>query len=145
MSPTQRHIVGKEHEVTRREEYAKSKEGKVIILVRDFMEKMGISANNGMKFQYFMKLISLGSRRISVFLLRPGQDKYETRLYTVLSIEKRQNRRIVYCNTEMILNKIVEDLPLRVDKFCKNFRRNFLTFLSDYLPLFYKILLILFF
>ena len=50
-----------------------------------------------------------------MFLLRPGQDKYETRLYTVLSTEKKQDGRIVYCNTEMVLKKIVEDLQKEED------------------------------
>ena len=68
---------------------------------------MGITANNEMQFQYFSKSISLGGEGISVFLLRPGQDKYETILYTVLSTEKKQDRRIVYCNTAMISKRTV--------------------------------------
>ena len=103
-------LLGKDMKTTPREAYIKKKEGKAIMLVRDFMEKMGISANNEMQFQYFMKSISLGGEGISVFLRRPGEDKYETRLYTVLSTEKKQDGRIVYCNTEMILKKIFEDL-----------------------------------
>ena len=65
-------LLGKNMKSTPREEYVKTKEGKAIMLVRDFMENMGISANNEMQFQYFMKLISLGGEGISVFLLRPG-------------------------------------------------------------------------
>ena len=74
-----------------REQYVKLMDGKAIMLVRDFMEKMGISANNEMQFQYFMKSISLGGEGISVYLRRPGKDMYETRLYTVLSTEKKQD------------------------------------------------------
>ena len=57
---------------------------------------MGMSANNEMQFQYFMKSILVGGEGISMFLCRLGKDRYETRLYTVLSAEKNQDGRIVY-------------------------------------------------
>ena len=62
-------FLGKKMKSTPREEYVKRMNGKAIGLCRDFMEKMGISANNEMQFQYFMKSISLGGEGISVFLL----------------------------------------------------------------------------
>jgi hypothetical protein len=105
-------LLGKNMKTIPREQYVKSKGGKAIKLERDFMEKMGIAANNEMQFQYFNKSISLGGEGITVYLLQPGRDKYETRLYTVLSTEKKQDGRIVYCNTEMILKIIAEDIQL---------------------------------
>ena len=87
----------------------------VICVPVKLMEKMGIAANNEMQFQYFNKSISLGGEGITVYLLQPGHDKYETRLYTVLSTEKKQGGRIVYCNTEMILKIIAEDIQKAVD------------------------------
>jgi hypothetical protein len=83
-------LLGKNMKTTPREKYVKSLDGKAIMLVRDFMEKMGIDANNEMQFQYFMKSVSLGGEGITVYLKRPGQDQYETRLYTVLSTEKNK-------------------------------------------------------
>jgi hypothetical protein len=108
-------LLGKKMKSDPREQYVKLMDGKAIMLVRDFMEKMGISANNEMQFQYFMKSISLGGEGISVYLRRPGKDKYETRLYTVLSTEKKQDGRIVYCNTEMILKRLIEDIQKEED------------------------------
>ena len=85
-------------------------DGKAIGLECDFVEKMGTSANNEMQFQYFSKSISLGGEGISVHLRRPGEEGFETRLYTVLSTQKKQDGRVVYCNTEMVWKKIMEDL-----------------------------------
>ena len=41
-------LLGKNIKLTPREEYVKTKEGKAIMVVRDFMENMGITANNEM-------------------------------------------------------------------------------------------------
>ena len=98
-----------------REQYVKLMDGKAIMLVCDFMKNMGISANNEMQFHYFIKSISLCDKGIPVYHHQPGKDKYETRFYTVLSTEKKQNERIVYCNTEMISKRLIEDIQKEED------------------------------
>ena len=103
-------LLGKKMKSDLREEYFNFLDGKAIMLVHDFTENMGISTNNDMQFQYFKKSISLGGEGISIYLRQSGKDRYETNLYTVLSTENKQDRRIIYCNTEMRLKKIVENI-----------------------------------
>ena len=93
-----------------RADYVRGELGKVISLVRDFMERMSIDANNQMQFQYFNKDVSLGAEGISVYLLRPGSNKFETIYYVILSTEKKQDGRIVYYNTQMVLERISADM-----------------------------------
>ena len=65
-------LLGKKMKATPREECVKRMNGKAIGLCRNFMENMGISANNEMQFQYFMKSILLGGEGISVLSTGSG-------------------------------------------------------------------------
>ena len=46
-------LLGKKMNSDPRHEYVRSRKGKAVLLTRDFMERMGISANNQMQFEYF--------------------------------------------------------------------------------------------
>ena len=55
-------FLSKNMKTTPRKKYVKSLDGKAIMLVHDFMEKIGIKANIEMQFQYFIKSVSLGEK-----------------------------------------------------------------------------------
>ena len=56
-------LLGKNIKTTPRgKKYVKSLDGKAIMLVHDFMKKIGIKANIEMQFQYFIKSVSLGEK-----------------------------------------------------------------------------------
>ena len=89
-------LAGKRFRKEPRAKFVEGGKGQIALLHRDFMERMGISANNQMQFEYFNKNVSLGAEGVSVYLQRPGSNVFETILYSILSTEKKQDGRIVY-------------------------------------------------
>ena len=59
-----------------------------------------------MQFEYLNKSVSLGAKGVTVYLQRPGSNVFETIFYSILSTEKNQDGRIVYANTEKVLEMI---------------------------------------
>ena len=74
------------------------------------MERMGINAKDQMQSEYFNKNVSLGAEGVTVFLQMPGSNVFDTFFYAVLSTEKKQDGRIVYANTEMVLDMVEKDM-----------------------------------
>ena len=93
-----------------RAKFVEDEKGTVALLHRDFMERMGVNANNQMQFEYFNKDVSLGSEGVIVYLHQPGTNIFETIFYAMLSTEKKQDGRIVYANTQMVLKMIEDDM-----------------------------------
>ena len=103
-------LLGKKMNSEPRHEYVRSREGRAVLFTRDFMERMGLDANNQMQFEYFNKSVSLGSEGITVYIRWPGKNSFETVYYPVLSTQSSQDGRVVYSNTLLVLNKVVEEM-----------------------------------
>ena len=103
-------LLGKKMKAEPRHAYVRSRGGKAILFTRNFMERMGLDANNQMQFEYFNKSVSLGSEGITVYIRWPGRDEFETVYYPVLSTESSQDGRVVASNTVIVLNKVVEEM-----------------------------------
>ena len=103
-------LLGKKMNSEPRHEYVRSRDGKAVLFTRDFMERMGLDANNQMQFEYFNKSVSLGSEGITVYIRWPGKTNFETVYYPVLSTESSQDGRVVYSNTALVLNKVGKEI-----------------------------------
>ena len=109
-------LAGKRFRKEPRAKFVEGGKGQIVLLHRDFMERMGISANNQMQCEYFNKNVSLGAESVSVYMQRPGSNVFETILYSILSTEKKQDGRIVYANTEKVFDMIEKDMAKERDK-----------------------------
>lgn len=103
-------LSGQQMKSKPRAQYVRGEKGKAMLMMRDCMEKMSVSADNQMQFEYFNKHVSLGAEGITVCLKRPGEVAYETIFYAILSTEQKQDGRIVYRNAEMVLERITADM-----------------------------------
>ena len=70
-------LAGKRFRKEPRAKFVEGGKGQIVLLHRDFMERMGISANNQMQFECFNKNVLLGAEGVSVYLQRPGSNELE--------------------------------------------------------------------
>ena len=73
-------LLGKKMCTEPRHKYVRLRNGKAMMMTRDFMERQGLAAkvNNQMQFEYYNQTTSLESEGITVYLLHPGRKAYET-------------------------------------------------------------------
>ena len=73
---------------------------KAILVKRDFIERQGLAkkVNTQMQYEYYNQTSSLGNEGITVYLRRPGDNKYDTWVFPVLSTKGCQDGCVVYYN-----------------------------------------------
>ena len=103
-------LLGKKMKVEPCSLYVQSREGNAVLFTRDFMEWIGLNTDDQMWFEYFNKLVSLGSRGITVYIHWHVRDEFKTVYYPVLSTESSQYGHVVGSNTVLVLNKVVKGM-----------------------------------
>ena len=83
----------------------------ILNLERDFAERWQANPNGQAQHEYFNKEVSVGMEGITVLYKPKGKDEYETHFYSILTTEKSQDGNVVYANTRIML----EDVLDRVD------------------------------
>ena len=102
-------LLGKDHKKKSRFEHTKRR-ANIVKTERDFTERWDSNPNGQAQHEYFNKDESLGMEGISVMFKPKGQDKYETRYYSILSTEKAQDGNIVYQNTRIMFQDLKQHL-----------------------------------
>jgi len=100
-------LLGSSHKKKTRFQHSKNKKHTWKV-ERDFSERMKQKMNKQAQFQYFGQEVTLGMEGMTVFFRPAGKDEFETHYYAILSTENEQDGNVVYANTRIMLEDIVD-------------------------------------